>query len=316
MRSIRAFLVLSGPLFVLPNLSDATTLNQAQVFVAPDFSGGSGPFSQTISQSGPIDLAGSATGGFNSSGQASMHVHYGLIRGQGSALVSLNAAFNGIFRDEIIVTSPGVPNGTQGTLTYSVIASGTVTSLSGASGATWQVRTDVGGGAYDIGKSGTQFSPDLFPGGYSGDPIGTYSVSVSFQFGLSMPLQVELSCNADAANSGNGHTGQANFGAPFMLRWGGISSVKLNGTPVTFSVSSATGTNWSDAAAAPCSGDLNGDSQVDDSDFVLFVAAYNILDCADPAMPAGCPSDLTNDGVVDDSDFVQFVAAYNDLICP
>jgi probable HAF family extracellular repeat protein len=66
----------------------------------------------------------------------------------------------------------------------------------------------------------------------------------------------------------------------------------------------------------PCKGDLNADTFVDDTDFVLFANAYNILDCADPAMPAGCPSDLNNDGFVDDADFVLFADAYNNLICP
>lgn len=66
----------------------------------------------------------------------------------------------------------------------------------------------------------------------------------------------------------------------------------------------------------PCSGDLNGDGYVDDSDFVAFSTAYNIFDCADPLMPAGCPADLNNDGFVDDADFVLFVAAYDALLCP
>lgn len=65
-----------------------------------------------------------------------------------------------------------------------------------------------------------------------------------------------------------------------------------------------------------CPGDLNGDQQVDDADFVVFVVGYNILDCADPAMPAGCPADLNGDRVVDDADFVGFVTAYNNLLCP
>lgn len=65
-----------------------------------------------------------------------------------------------------------------------------------------------------------------------------------------------------------------------------------------------------------CPADFNSDSLVDDSDFVIFVNAYNILDCADPSMPAACPADLTGDGIVDDADFVNFVAAYNELICP
>lgn len=65
-----------------------------------------------------------------------------------------------------------------------------------------------------------------------------------------------------------------------------------------------------------CAGDFNGDGLVDDTDFIQFASAYNILDCADPAMPAGCPIDLNSDGFVDDSDFVLFATAYNDLICP
>ena len=67
-------------------------------------------------------------------------------------------------------------------------------------------------------------------------------------------------------------------------------------------------------AYCPC--DLNNDGVVEDSDFVIFLAAYNILDCADASMPFGCPSDFNYDGVVEDSDFVIFLAAYNEYVCP
>jgi len=67
---------------------------------------------------------------------------------------------------------------------------------------------------------------------------------------------------------------------------------------------------------AGCPSDLNHDGFVDDSDFTVFVVGYNILDCADPTMPAGCPADINGDGVVDDSDFILFVFAYNALLCP
>jgi len=66
----------------------------------------------------------------------------------------------------------------------------------------------------------------------------------------------------------------------------------------------------------PCPADFNGDGFVDDSDFTIFVAGYNILDCADPTMDASCPADINGDGAVDDSDFTLFVVAYNELICP
>lgn len=66
----------------------------------------------------------------------------------------------------------------------------------------------------------------------------------------------------------------------------------------------------------PCPADLNGDQLVEDQDFVLFVAQYNVLDCADEAMPEFCSADLNFDGFVDDADFVIFVQGYNDLLCP
>lgn len=69
-------------------------------------------------------------------------------------------------------------------------------------------------------------------------------------------------------------------------------------------------------AVAACPGDINNDGLVDDADFILFVSAYNILDCADPSMPAGCPADFNKDGLVDDSDFTIFVVGYNALLCP
>jgi hypothetical protein len=65
-----------------------------------------------------------------------------------------------------------------------------------------------------------------------------------------------------------------------------------------------------------CPADLNGDGFVDDGDFVEFASAYNVLDCADQAMPSGCGADLNSDGFVDDADFVLFALAYNELLCP
>jgi hypothetical protein len=70
------------------------------------------------------------------------------------------------------------------------------------------------------------------------------------------------------------------------------------------------------AQGQPCTGDLNCDNLVNDADFAIFVAAYDLLLCSDPAMPPGCPADLNRDGFVDDSDFQIFVVAYNELLCP
>lgn len=58
----------------------------------------------------------------------------------------------------------------------------------------------------------------------------------------------------------------------------------------------------------PCGADLNGDNAVDDSDFVLFAAAYDVFNTG-----AG---DLNDDGFTDDADFVLFAHAYDAFICP
>lgn len=60
-----------------------------------------------------------------------------------------------------------------------------------------------------------------------------------------------------------------------------------------------------------CDGDLNGDSFVDDLDFMAFARSYDLL----LVPPAVSFADLNHDGAVDDADFVAFVAAYHDSTC-
>ncbi|MGH7245021.1 MAG: serine hydrolase [Phycisphaerales bacterium] len=72
-----------------------------------------------------------------------------------------------------------------------------------------------------------------------------------------------------------------------------------------------------DAARNPlCPADLDHDGAVADSDFQIFVNAYDINDCLNPDMHPGCQADLNHDGVVDDSDFGIFLVSYDPLICP
>ncbi|MBY0113386.1 MAG: hypothetical protein K2Y21_11230 [Phycisphaerales bacterium] len=75
-------------------------------------------------------------------------------------------------------------------------------------------------------------------------------------------------------------------------------------------------TRFAFTARAFCPWDLNNDGAVDDGDFLVFVLAYNTLDCADAGMPEGCPADFNFDRVVDDLDFQAFVGPYNTLVCP
>lgn len=63
--------------------------------------------------------------------------------------------------------------------------------------------------------------------------------------------------------------------------------------------------------ASLCPADFNCDGQVDDADFVAFVASYNEL----VIPPADPECDLNGDGLVDDADFILFAVAYNALTC-
>jgi hypothetical protein len=64
--------------------------------------------------------------------------------------------------------------------------------------------------------------------------------------------------------------------------------------------------------ANPCPADFNGDTFVDDSDFVNFAAAYEAF----TVPPADGAADFNGDGFVDDSDFVEFASAYEAFVCP
>lgn len=108
-----------------------------------------------------------------------------------------------------------------------------------------------------------------------------------------------------------------------------IAGVYRNGAPLSFTYNAPLGSVAISSTldigagsltrfvvAVGCPADLNGDGVVEDLDFVIFANSYNILDCADPSMPAGCPGDLNFDGFVDDTDFVLFAGAYDQLVCP
>ncbi|MBS0190648.1 MAG: hypothetical protein U0573_02000 [Phycisphaerales bacterium] len=113
--------------------------------------------------------------------------------------------------------------------------------------------------------------------------------------------------NSSAIFDGQGVTPQADGGSIWSYAtstattgqtWGPIG-IRLAFTPRAF-----------------CRADLNNDGLVDDADFSIFVVAYDMLECSNPAMPQGCPADLNFDGSVDDADFSVFIVSYNDLVCP
>ena len=114
----------------------------------------------------------------------------------------------------------------------------------------------------------------------------------------------------------SGQTCRGNVGLDAIASW--VLSVSGDAYGSSLSTAGERGSpgRFASVSCSPCPADLNQDGQVDDADFSVFAVAYDILDCADPAMSAGCKSDLNKDGVVDDMDFQLFVVAYDVLICP
>ncbi|MBL8877171.1 MAG: hypothetical protein JNM86_15365 [Phycisphaerae bacterium] len=108
------------------------------------------------------------------------------------------------------------------------------------------------------------------------------------------------------------------------ILWTGSQGIFALNTSTGLSRVVYTGENFSCGFVAPvdfskyCAGDLNNDGLVDDSDFSIFVVAYNALLCPllESGYPAGCTADLNGDGLVDDLDFSIFVGGYDALVCP
>ncbi len=187
----------------------------------------------------------------------------------------------------------------------------------------------------------------------SGTPTAGVTDGSSLVFGAtgSSVFKVSFTSDSDGILDVQGQfagSGQGNFSAAFVLELsaesmplfssttGGsfdVSSLIFAGVTYTLEVS-ATGSAFAffiinpvaasanasftftaTTRAATCAGDLNADGFVDDVDFTIFAAAYNLLDCADPVMTPGCPADLNADGVVDDTDFTLFAPAYDALLC-
>ncbi|MBX3379946.1 MAG: hypothetical protein KF805_07610 [Phycisphaeraceae bacterium] len=227
--------------------------------------------------------------------------------------------FSGLFppRDDIYTVNPTLPDGDGDSfagsrLTYSF--EGNILSIFGHAAA------DVTPGAFMIGGSADSTSAltvqfDLPAGGtfhvIDGSFDGTHASSAG----------TLLSSGPDPVftygSSGNQPNGEAGALAPggYSLELEAIANSNFFFSGGLFADSSFS-LQIEIIASSSCPGDLNADGLVDDADFTIFVVAYNILDCADPFMPAGCPADLNSDGFVDDADFVIFVVAYNELLCP
>lgn len=231
----------------------ASEVNTGQVFVSPNFSGGTGPFSQTIDNAGAIDISGSATGGFGSSGSASLHLEPGIIKLAGEFSGSGNAIARGILRDSLVFSSPVAPAGTVVDVTFSIFVDGSLFANDvGAPVANWLLQAGLGGGAFDITRSGSMSGngPYSLKHGYSGDPFGWYSGTTQVQLGVPALLDIEFSGSAQASYEFDSGVPSASFSLDHSLYWGGISDVSASGISLTsYSVTSESGLDYSKSLA-------------------------------------------------------------------
>jgi hypothetical protein len=111
---------------------------------------------------------------------------------------------------------------------------------------------------------------------------------------------------------------------PLYAIGGTLRAVKLAGDPITFTRRTFKGECYAFFEGLPgnyvatyderpeCGSDFNQDGFVDDTDFVHFANAYQLL----LTPPADSFCDLNLDTVIDDADFVLFAEAYSALLCP
>lgn len=168
--------------------------------------------------------------------------------------------------------------------------------------------------AYYISNGNLTNDHTGFLANFDGDDVvksGTFTVPANTPF----KLEVGLSCNA-SVSSWFPNSSQSSASTDFSHTLTFATDRPTFQVPAGYTVNSAQAGIINNSFSLPCPADFNNDSQVDDADFTVFVAGYNILDCADPSMTAGCPADLNNDAFVDDADFVVFIRAYDTLLCP
>ena len=191
-----------------------------------------------------------------------------------------------------------------------------------ASGSATPTASATDSSALLFGGSGTSTLKVSFTPDADGilDLQGAFDLSGSGSFNSEFVLRLDAESSTLVSST---------TGGPFdvsTLIFAGVTytlevSAKANAFAFYFAApvsSSATASFTINASTrgATCPGDLNADGYVDDADFSIFAAAYNLLDCADPAMLPGCPADLNSDGAVDDADFTIFAPAYDTLVCP
>ncbi|WP_457442269.1 hypothetical protein [Roseateles sp. P5_E4] len=256
---IRAALALAIASLAAP--AGAVTNVTVQLGVNPNFFGGTGPVNTLLTQPSTAELSsGLVTGGFNSSGAAHAFAQAGTLKMDGTSTGSLNSLARATFRDDFKLDLAGVAAGTQVVVQFDLLLSGSFSvGASNEAAANWQVRADMGGGAFDLGAGGHLYnnSPTLAIHGYVGDPVGILHGTATINTGQMLPLYVELEASAQTSYNGQGGAlATAAFDLGHTLRWGGMT-VSLNGVPQSqVTLTSGSGFNYLQAAPVPEPGTL------------------------------------------------------------
>jgi hypothetical protein len=159
----------------------------------------------------------------------------------------------GRFQDDLVITAPGIANGTSGTLVFEVEVGGSITASAGSNGpgtdatSRWNISYQFPGipstrlveGSLFEGAGGPVQDGQLSGGSFESPPI-------SFQFGT--PFALSMALNAEAG-SNEGAVAAAQFSN--ALEWQGLA-VFHGGDPVLdFTVTSGSGANWAGPITAP-----------------------------------------------------------------
>ncbi len=254
-------LALAGAMATLGASAGAVTMVTAQLGINPNFSGGTGPVNSVLNDPVSAELtSGLVTGGFSSSGTGHAYAQIGALKVDGTSEGSLNSVVRASFRDDFKLDLAGVPANTQVTVNFQLLFDGTLSvNNSNIASTSWQVRADMGGGAYDLGGDATLYnnSPSLAKHGYFGDPLGPLNGTATFMTGQTLPLIVELTGTAQTAYDGyGGALASSSFDLSHTLRWGGMT-VLLNGVPQNqVTLTSGSGFNYLQAAPVPEPGTL------------------------------------------------------------
>jgi hypothetical protein len=230
-------------LFV-PTMAHADFVS-GMVFADPGI-GNSTPFhdgGHVITGGYSLQGCGSAPG---ATGCGAISVNYGRMGLSGLADNYFTVFVNGEFSDLITISAGQAAQGTTAMLTFSVGMEGDLRAQGLGSNSCFTLDAQVGTPFPDvpqINRRGCQFGNPAK--GYLGDPLGIYSATVPIQIGVATPLDVKGGGTANAQLVSVSDSETASFDLMHTAFWGGIQQVTINGVPVNFTVTSQSGTNYS-----------------------------------------------------------------------